>query len=292
MSKAEVTVGISFRNPGMYFPLALQSVFAQSFKNWELLLMDDGSTDGSLELAQSIRDPRMRVCSDGLCRNLNVRLNQIANLASGRYFVRMDADDAMHPSRLERQLNALEGRGENTVVGTAAYSMDRDSNIIGVRPAAPRQKLGFSARHSFHHPTVAAHVAWFRRNPYSERFVYSRAEDAELWCRTTQHSTFLSIPEPLLFYREMGTTGFGNYLASEFGILHLLWERHRKPFLPFACRASVEMAKLWLAMACEGLGKTEVLDRLRYRRLPSRHLQEAAAALDLVKRQPLPIQRN
>lgn len=288
MSKPDVTVGISFKNPGQYFSLALQSVFAQTFRNWELLLMDDGSTDGSAEFASSIRDPRVRVFSDGACRGLSVRLNELVGLAEGRYFVRMDADDAMHSRRLERQVEALEKENRSTVVGSAAYSMDRNSNVIGFRPAAPRQRLGFSARHSFHHPTVAGPVSWFRQNPYSERPVYSRAEDAELWCRTTHHTSFVSLHEPLLFYREMGASAFGNYLASEFGILHLLWERHRKPYLAYAARASVELMKIWLAFVCEGLGKGEWLDRRRYTPLNPESLEQAREALDAVKQQPLP----
>jgi glycosyltransferase involved in cell wall biosynthesis len=288
MNKPEITVGISFKDPGPYFKLALRSVFAQSFNDWELLLMDDGSSDGSLEFARSIRDSRVRVFSDGQSRNLNVRLNELVNLAKGRYFVRMDADDAMHPNRLERQFDTLEKQGRRTVVGSAAYSMDRESNIIGLRPAATRHQVGFSARHSFHHPTVAAPLAWFRENPYSERLVYRRVEDAELWCRTSHHTNFMSLTEPLLFYREAGASGFGNYLASEFGILHLLWERHRKPFRRYAWQASLEMVKIWLAFCCEGLGKTEWMDRQRYRRLDPLSRKEADHALKRVQSQVIP----
>ena len=100
MGKPDVTIGISFKNPVQYFTLALQSVFAQTFTTWELLLMDDGSSDGSTELVQSLRDPRVQVLSDGASRSLSVRLNELVGLAKGRYFVRMDADDAMHPDRL------------------------------------------------------------------------------------------------------------------------------------------------------------------------------------------------
>ena len=180
MGKPDVTIGISFKNPGQYFTLALQSVFAQTFTTWELLLMDDGSSDGSTELVQSLRDPRVQVLSDGASRSLSVRLNELVGLAKGRYFVRMDADDAMHPDRLQRQVETLEKENRSTVVGSAAYSIDRDSTVIGYRPAAPRQRLGFSARHSFHHPTVAGPISWFRQNPYSECPVYNRAEDAEI----------------------------------------------------------------------------------------------------------------
>jgi glycosyltransferase involved in cell wall biosynthesis len=288
MSKPAVTVGISFRNPGPYFTLALQSVFAQSFTNWELVLMDDGSTDGSLELSQSLRDSRVRVCSDGHCKGLSVRLNQLVELAAGRYFVRMDADDAMHPDRLLRQVEVLESSSPSTVVGSAAYSIDKNSNVIGLRPAPGRQRPGFSARHSFHHPTVSAAVSWFRQNPYSERSVYSRAEDAELWCRTTDRASFMSIPDPLLFYREMGTAGFSNYLGSEFGILHLLWERHRQPFFSYGYRVSLELSKLWLAFLFEGIGKPQWTDARRYRRMDLTKLEEAKATLDAVKKQVLP----
>jgi len=288
MKKPDLTVGISFKNPGPHFALALQSVFAQSFTNWELLLLDDGSTDGSLEFAQTLRDPRVHVYTDGVCKGLSVRLNELVSLATGRYFVRMDADDAMHPNRLIRQLDSLEKNGRSTVIGSAAYSIDENSSVIGFRPAASGQKMGFSARHSFHHPTVAAPVGWFRQNPYSERSVYSRAEDAELWCRTSHHTSFRSLSEPLLFYRENGTSSFGSYLGSEFGILHLLWEQHRQPFVSYSVQASTELLKLWFALICEGMGKGRWMDRHRYQRLQPGDLKEANAALELVKNQPLP----
>src|SRR5262249_40560694 len=135
MKKPDLTVGISFKNPGPHFALALKSVFAQSFTNWELLLIDDGSTDGSLEFAETLRDPRVHVFSDGTCKGLSARLNELVSMAGGRYFVRMDADDAMHPNRLLRQLDSLEKNGRSTVIGTAAYSIDENSRIIGFRPA-------------------------------------------------------------------------------------------------------------------------------------------------------------
>ena len=60
-----VTVGIAFRNPGRYFEPALKSVLLQTFTDWELILVDDGSSDESLTLARSLKDPRVRVYSDG-----------------------------------------------------------------------------------------------------------------------------------------------------------------------------------------------------------------------------------
>ena len=198
----KVTVGIAFYNPGKYFELAIRSVFAQTFTDWELILLDDGSSDDSLALARSLRDPRVRVYSDGLHKRLNARLNELVSLTRAPYFFRMDADDVMHPERIERQYEELVRRGHDTVIGTNAYSIDAESNIVGLRYRRPATDSPLVA--SFIHPTVAAATAWFRRNPYSESFVYHRSQDIELWGRTACVSTFVNLSEPLLYYREAG----------------------------------------------------------------------------------------
>ena len=120
--KPQITIGISFKNPGKYFRLALQSIFAQTFTtNWELILVDDGSTDDSLILVKSLEDERVYVYSDGQSKGLNVRLNQMIQLANAPYFVRMDADDIMHPQRLEKQYgNDLLPEGEITADDSAS----------------------------------------------------------------------------------------------------------------------------------------------------------------------------
>ncbi|NJK52298.1 MAG: glycosyltransferase [Leptolyngbyaceae cyanobacterium SU_3_3] len=82
----KITIGISFRNPGHYFTLALQSVFAQTFTDWELILIDDGSSDDSLTIALSLQDPRVRVYCDQESRGLNIRLNQLVQMAKAPYF--------------------------------------------------------------------------------------------------------------------------------------------------------------------------------------------------------------
>ena len=283
------SVGISFKNPGPHFRMALQSVFAQTCNDWELILMDDGSTDDSLPLAKSLTDPRVRVFSDGTSRNLNVRLNEMVRLSRGKYFVRMDADDVMHPERLERQFEVLRCSGSNTVVGSAAYSIDSNSNIIGLRRGAARQQTGFDARYSFIHPTVAASVDWFRRNPYSQSAVYSRAEDAELWCRTSHSSEFVTITEPLLYYREAGLGSFPSYINSKTGLLHLLCERYSRPIPIYATRLAVELAKIWIAFLLRGAGRDERIGGWRYEQLPSGTIERAIAGLAHVQRQTLPV---
>ena len=287
MSTPLASVGISFKNPGDYFRLALQSVFAQSFQDWELILVDDGTTDGSETLASTLADPRVRLHRDGLSRNLNVRLNQMVQMARGKYFFRMDADDVMHPERMERQIAVLDQACPNTVIGTEALVIDNLSRVRGLRRVASGTRHGFAARHSFIHPTVASTRKWFLDNPYSEHFIYHRSQDAELWCRTSRESNFHSMPEPLLFYRESGTFSFPNYLGSSMGILHLA-HRHANSKYSFLKQLTTETAKFWLTTALYGCGGVDLL--LNRRSLPISETQrrEAKAVLDYIANYSLP----
>ena len=121
-----ITVGLPFFNNRRTLPDAIRSIFAQSLNDWELLLVDDGSTDGSLEFARAIRDPRVRLVCDGSNRKLAARLNQIAELAPSEFIARMDADDLMHPNRLRRQIELFRGQPGLDVVGTAAFTIDEN----------------------------------------------------------------------------------------------------------------------------------------------------------------------
>lgn len=196
-----VTIGIPFFNPGAHFKKALQSIFAQTHRAWELILVDDGSTDGSLELARRIRDPRVLVLSDGRSVGLTHRLNQLVRVSRTEFFCRMDADDIMHPERLERQVDALRHRPSAAFVGSAAYVIDDADQVIGTRtPRETRRPVESLIRVPVIHPTVVGRTAWFRQHAYDARF--PRAEDLELWCRTWPHRESWNLDPLLLFYRD------------------------------------------------------------------------------------------
>jgi glycosyltransferase involved in cell wall biosynthesis len=212
--RVAVTIGIPFLNARTTLPDAVRSVFAQTYADWELMLVDDGSSDGSLEIARTIRDPRVRLLSDGVRRGLVYRLNQIASLAQGRYLARMDADDLMHPRRIERQAHFLDENPKVDVVDTATYTVDSALTPLGIRGDRPLQcaPQAVLLRGLFVHPTVMGRTAWFRRHPYDPAYV--RAEDHELWCRTCATTQFARLREPLFFYREDPAGNLRNYLQS------------------------------------------------------------------------------
>jgi glycosyltransferase involved in cell wall biosynthesis len=285
MIKPELTIGIAFKNPGQDFIIALQSVFAQSFADWELILCDDGSTDGALEFAQSLDDPRLRVISDGRSRGLAPRLNEMVSLARSDYFFRMDADDIMHPDRLFKQLPLVQRCG--AVVGTSSIGIDASNTPVSWKAAATRQQKGFAARHSFYHPTVAANVGWFRKNPYTEHHIYRRSEDAELWCRTTASSKFEWMQEPLMFTREVSVFSYTKHIGTSLGVLHLAHEKSRTT-TERVTLLTRELAKIWVTLVLDAVGKVDWLISRRGRALTSAELDEARTTIRRIQTQELP----
>ncbi|WP_284237047.1 glycosyltransferase family 2 protein [Paenibacillus glycanilyticus] len=209
-----VTIGIPFYNAGSTLMDAIKSVFAQTYNDWELILLDDGSSDDSLTIARSIEDPRVKILSDGDNKGLPYRLNQMAKLARGKYLARMDADDVMHPERIERQVDYMEQNQEVDVVGTAVYIIDENNDVQGWSALRPidTDHRNVLTKSLMSHPSVLGHSEWFRNNPYDE--IYVRSEDHELWVRTVGHSTFSRIEIPLLYYRRNSTMNLRNYLLT------------------------------------------------------------------------------
>lgn len=192
-------------NGGADLRLAVASVLGQGFGDWELLLIDDGSTDGAID-ALRIDDPRVRVIRDGANRGLAARLNQAIGLARGELFARMDADDVCHPERFARQVAFLDAHPEVDLLGTACVTIDADGRLSGRFPLATthaeicaRPWRGFYLAH----PTWMGRAVWFRVNRYADPAPYY-CEDQELLLRTYATSRFAALPEALFAYRVRG----------------------------------------------------------------------------------------
>ena len=161
-----VTIGIPFLNPGSLLLDAVRSVFAQTYQIWELILVDDGSSDNSLEMVRQISDPRVRVISDGKNLGLVPRLNKIIELANGDFIARMDADDMMHPRRIEVQASLLECNSRVNVVDTGAIIIDRQREPVGIRGLRGENLPDpFEAlkRGVVLHPSIMARKTWCLR---------------------------------------------------------------------------------------------------------------------------------
>lgn len=214
-----VSIGIPFFNAERFLLDAIKSVFAQTHEDWELILMDDGSSDRSLEIARSVDDPRVRVYSDGKNKKLAARLNEIHALARYDFIARMDADDLMATDRIEKQLRLLITRPEVDLVTSGVCSITDDSVPYGMRLPQKNHVLTpyrvLSGRHGIVHAAVVGRADWFRRNPYDPSDHW--AEDYKLWVRSIlNHDLSVGyIREPLYFYREEGSATTKKMLSGQ-----------------------------------------------------------------------------
>lgn len=287
--RVSVSIGIPFLNARRYLADAVRSVFAQTHDDWELLLIDDGSTDGSIGVVQDLDDPRVRVLSDGSRRGLCARLNQIASLARGDYLARMDADDLMHPERIECQLKFLRANPSTDVVDTATFTVDDDLTPLGIRGDRPLDAGPAAVLRNglLIHPTVTGRAEWFRRNPYDP--VYVRAEDRELWSRTCARTKFARLLEPLFFYREGPAGNLENYLRTERTVRNIL-HRYGPPLVGARHTRLLVMRSRLKAMVYRIGTKLEVQGRLikkRNRPLTPAEMREGRRILSVIRDTPV-----
>lgn len=228
-----ITIGIPFYNAEAYLAGAIRSVFAQTQGDWELLLVDDGSTDGSLEIARAVKDPRVRVISDGQNLKLAARLNQIASLARYDIIARMDADDLMPPDRIERQLEVLRDDPTVDLVSSGLLSMTEDCQPLGVRwhhsVSVSRSDLVRKNGCGIVHAAVLGRKAWFLRNPYDPTVPI--AQDYELWLRTSRKDDLRVhvIPAPLYYCRESSSVTAAKLLRSYANDRRSIWRNMTGP---------------------------------------------------------------
>jgi glycosyltransferase involved in cell wall biosynthesis len=223
-----VTVAIAFHDEERWLGDAVRSILRQPFADFELLLLDDGSSDRSVEVARGfVGDARVSVAKDGARKHLAARLNEALGRARGRFFARMDADDVSAPERLVRQVAHL-ARNEGTVaVGTWAGLVDDAGAPFGVVEAEPhgRTTRSLLVRGAIPHATMLARTDWLRGLGYDESL--TRAEDLDLWRRAGPTCRIDVVPEVLYVIRVLARRpGFlADYLAGQ-ADLRALVRRH------------------------------------------------------------------
>ena len=203
-----ISIGIPFYNAERYLEDAICSVLAQTHEYWELILVNDGSTDNSLLIAHKYAktDKRIRVISDGKNKKLPGRLNEIIEESRYNYITRMDADDLMSSTRLEKQVHHLHNNTNIDLVSTGILSLKNDLTLVGYRSTSSEKLINQAdaviGTTGIIHASVMARKSWYRRNRYNEANLL--AEDYELWL-----NAFLKddlnvgfIEEPLYYYRE------------------------------------------------------------------------------------------
>jgi len=183
--------------------LSIRSILMQTYQNWELLVIDDGSSDDTVDVVASFSDPRITFVADGQHKGLALRLNESIDLSRGYYAARMDGDDVAYPSRLEKQVKYMEQHPEVDLLGAWVLVFGANGRPLGRRTGplchadiARRPNTGFRMLH----PTWTGRLSWFRRHYYQPDAI--RCEDHDLLFRAHRDSVYANFPEILLGYRE------------------------------------------------------------------------------------------
>jgi glycosyltransferase involved in cell wall biosynthesis len=200
----KVSIALTVFNNAHSIKQTLQSIFAQTLTDWELIIIDDGSTDGSVEILRQINDPRVRLVIGTENRKSPYRLNQTSEMAQGQYLARIDADDLMCPERLERQCQYLDANPEIDICGTSIYLIDYNTELKGFYAQPTDMKFGLNMIRTslYFQPSVMAKASWYKKNKYDLRYI--RAQDMEFWCRMAmeKNTNFGAMADCLTFYRK------------------------------------------------------------------------------------------
>jgi len=198
----EVSVVMSVYNGQEFLGEAIESILAQSWSDFEFIIIDDGSTDNSAGVIESYKDPRIHCIRNECNRGLAWSLNAGIARASGRYVARMDADDRSLPERLSRQVNFLKSHPTVAVCGGWIEVVGSGVRQVWEYPTTPQ---GIHARLLFDcsmaHPTVMLDRAHWNKARLSYDSTYSYAQDYELWCRAVHSISLANLPEVLLIRR-------------------------------------------------------------------------------------------
>jgi len=217
-----VSIGMPVFNCGNTLHSSVASILNQHYQNWELILIDDGSQDRTLEIARSVKDSRIRVIDGERNCQLPARLNQAVELSTGSYFARMDGDDVSYPDRLRLQVRYLQAHPEVDLLGGGVVVFRGEGEAYGKRSprtthesicARPWASIGMV------HPTWMGKIEWFRSNRYRPDAL--RMEDADLLFRTHPLSRFANLPDILLGFRE-DTVSLRKILPARINISKML----------------------------------------------------------------------
>ena len=205
MSVPQVTVLTAVRNGARYLPETIASIQAQTFANWEYIIVDDNSNDDTCEVVETAcrRDPRLKLFRRELSGGPYVAANDGLREARGRYIVRIDADDLCPPYRIERQLGFLAMHREYRGCVSYWQGFSDDGKFLNAVTSIPLNsrvfRWGLLLRGQSIHSTACIEreameeIGGYRELPLSQ--------DYRLWCELTRRGWLGTIPEVLCFVR-------------------------------------------------------------------------------------------
>lgn len=203
MTIPKISVIMPVYNASKYLEIAIKSILDQTYKDFELIILNDKSTDSSLDIIKKMMQIDTRIIlvdKEKNCGPAELR-NEGINIAKGTFIALMDADDISLPERFEKQIAILEGNLEIGVCGSwfTKFGDNYNEEIIIHYEFHPVIKLNFLIDCCIGNPTTMFRKSIIKDNRYETKFV--PMEDYDLWSKLINHTQFYNIQESLLMYR-------------------------------------------------------------------------------------------
>ena len=204
MNNPLVSVIMSVYNSEKYLAEAIESILNQTYKNFEFIIINDGSTDSSLDIIQEYmkKDNRI-VLINRENKGLPYSLNEGIEKVKGKYIARMDADDISLPTRFEEQVKFMEENSKISICGTWAEVFRKDMKTKFLKQPTNNDDMKVRLLFSvcFAHPTVMIRKYILDKYNLKYNLEYVNAQDYELWSRISEVTTMANLPKILLKYR-------------------------------------------------------------------------------------------
>ncbi|MBF0453170.1 MAG: glycosyltransferase, partial [Candidatus Magnetomorum sp.] len=199
-----ISVLLCVYNDQQFIQQSISSILSQTYENWELIVIDDGSQDGTYPLLNQINDPRVKIFRQANC-GLTRSLNIAASHATGEFLARQDADDVSLPDRFERQIDLFKKNPDLLLAGSDVVFIDDTGRIVSQRECARNKqqviKYLSSLNAPFSHGSIMMRKSAFDQvNGYDESYPVS--QDFDLFVRMSQlNGEMGSVPKVLYQWR-------------------------------------------------------------------------------------------
>lgn len=272
-----------------YLGETIESVLGQTYKNFEFVIVDDGSTDGSLEIIKKIqkKDPRIRLVLNKNDKGIVEALNLAIRESQGEYIARIDSDDVCLPERLEKQVAFMD---KNPDIGACGSWVKLIGNTEEKILETPKNHNEIKNRFFFFGGAIANPTSMVRKSLITEKNLWYDpyffvAEDYDFWVRATDKIKVANIPEVLLLYRFHDTNTMNFFTAEREKRHKIIWTRelnklsinptkseletHKQFALgrPAGIGSEVRKIKSWADKVIAANKKNRVFDRKTFSRL-------------------------
>jgi len=201
-----ISVVMTVYNGRKFLAPAIEGVLAQTLRDFELICIDDGSSDDSVEIIESFDDPRIRLIRNSENLGISNSRNIGIEAARGRYMAAHDQDDLSRPTRLEAQARAFDANSRAVMVAVCCQIL-QGGKLLPARASAPPPHVlawRLMLRDDFVHSSICLKLDTLRTHDIRYRQTYHYAEDYDLYHQLANHGEIVQVPELLAIYRDHG----------------------------------------------------------------------------------------